>query len=165
MLTLGFTENRQKVSYFSRTDLTTLIKDHTTGYGVSLSGTWLHNNRMFSGGISYERSYKSADSVQVCSTVTGSTSLTCPQGSIGAPKRTIARILFAESRVLIIQQKFAASPRVEYDVATSKLGVRVPLYFAPNKANALIAGIALGYANHGDGFNASVFVGKAFSFF
>jgi hypothetical protein len=165
LFTLGTTVNRQKVAYFAPSDLSTLIKDHTTGYGADLSASTISSNWMLSGGFSYEKSYKSNDSVQVCSPVSGSTSLTCPSGSIGAPKEMFARIVFLESRILIETAAFAIAPRLEYDFTASKFAAKLPIYLAPNKEKVLTGGIALGYATHGDGFSATVFVNKAFSLF
>lgn len=49
--------------------------------------------------------------------------------------------------------------------------MRLPIYLAPDKEKALTGGIALGYADKGkdemkaEGFGASVFIGKVFSFY
>lgn len=121
---------------------------------------------MFSGGFSVEKSYKSNSDVEVCTPIENSTSTKCITGPIGAPTHSYARILFAETRLLIVAEKFAIAPRAEYDFKASKYAVRLPIYIAPNKAKALTGGIGLGYTNKNDeGFGASVFVGKAFSFF
>ena len=165
LLTIGTKVNRQKDAYFNKSDLTTLIKDHTTGYGANITLSQIRGNALYAGGLSYEKTYKSDDPTQVCSPVKGSTSLKCPSGTIGAPKEMFSRILFAETRVLVKTGVFALAPRLEYDVTASKFAAKLPLYFAPDKTKALTGGIALGYVTHGDGFGASVFVNKAFSFY
>jgi len=40
----------------------------------------------------------------------------------------------------------------------------LPIYVGPSTTKTLIGGIVLGYTTHGAGFDASVYVGKAFSF-
>jgi len=165
LLTIGTKVNRQKDAYFNKSDLTTLIKDHTTGYGANITLSQIRGNALYSGGFSYEKTYKSDDPTQVCSPVTGSTALKCPSGTIGAPKEMFSRILFTETRMLIKTGVFAIAPRLEYDLTASKFAAKLPLYFAPDKSKALTGGIALGYVTHGDGFGASVFVNKAFSFY
>jgi len=165
LYTLGTTVNRQKVSYFAQNNLSTLVKDNTTGYGAHASYARILGNLMYSFGFSYEKSYKNADAVQVCSPVSGSTSLVCSQGTIGAPKHMFSRILFGELRQLISPGAFALEPRLEYDFTSSKLAARLPIYFAPSKDKVLTGGITLGYVRHGDGFGASMFVNKAFSFY
>jgi hypothetical protein len=166
VLTFGTKANRQKVAYFNKTDLTTLIKDHSTGYGVNLAGSSVWPMWMLSGGFSYEKTFKNVDSVQICSPVSaGSTSSKCLTGTIGPPPGMYARILFAESRILISVGALAVAPRLEYDFTAAKFAAKLPLYFAPDKNKALIGGITLGYVTHGDGFGVEVFVGKAFSFY
>jgi hypothetical protein len=165
IVSFGPKVNRQKVAYFDKGDLSTLNKTNTTGYGAHFTISQIRGNLMYSGGFSYEKSYKSDDAVQVCSPVSGSTSLKCPQGSIGAPTRTFGRILFTEARYLFSSGAFALSPRLEYDFTASKFAAKLPVYFAPNKDKALTGGITLGYVTHGDGFGVSVFVNKAFSLF
>jgi hypothetical protein len=164
LLTLGSTVNRQNVSYFQKSDLSTLIKGQTTGYGVNLVASMLYHSALYSGGAFYERSYTDATTVQLCTPVTGTSALKCPQGAIGAPTRQIARLLFTESRFYVLPGKLALSPRIEYDVATSKLAVRLPIYLAPSTTKTLIGGLVIGYTTHGTGLAASVFIGKAFSF-
>jgi hypothetical protein len=165
LATFGTTVNRKKVSYFNKSDLSTLVKDHTTGYGAHATFSRIQGNVMYSGGFSYEKTYKSDDAVQVCSPVSGSTSLKCPQGSIGAPKQMFSRIIFTEARVLIKTGVFAVAPRIEYDFSASKLAAKLPIYLAPNKEKVLTGGVTLGYVTHGDGFGVTVFVNKAFSFY
>jgi hypothetical protein len=164
ILSIGPKVNRQKVSYFSKDDLNTLNKTNTTGYGAHVTLTRLQGNLLYSGGFSYEKSFKNGDSAQICAPVTGSVALKCSQGSLGAPARLFSRILFTEMRYLISPGALAVSPRLEYDFTASKFAAKLPIYFAPNKDQALTGGIALGYVTHGDGFGASVFVNKAFSF-
>ena len=165
ILSIGPKVNRQKVSYFSKDDLSTLNKANTTGYGAHVTLTRLKGNLLYSGGFSYEKSFKSDDPAQICSPVTGSASLKCFQGSIGAPRHLFSRILFTEMRYLISPGALAVSPRFEYDFTASKFSAKLPIYFAPSKEKALTGGISLGYVTHGDGFGVSVFVNKAFSFF
>jgi hypothetical protein len=165
LLTVGTTVNRQKDAYFNKSDLATLISDHTTGYGANITLSQIRGSALYAGGFSYEKTSKSATPTQVCSPVKGSTSLNCPSGTIGPPQETFSRILFAETRVLIKTGVFAIAPRLEYDVTASKLAAKLPLYFAPDKSKALTGGIALGYVTHGAGFGASIFVNKAFSFY
>jgi hypothetical protein len=165
LFTLGTTVNRQKVGYFNTSDLSTLIQDHTTGYGVNFTASRISGALMYSGGFSYEKAYKNNDTVQVCSPVSRSTSLKCPAGAIGAPKEMFSRIVFTEARWLVKSDVFAIAPRLEYDFTASKFAAKLPIYLAPNKDKVLTGGIALGYVTHGDGFGASVFVNKAFSLF
>lgn len=165
LLTLGTKANRKKDAYFNKSDLATLIKDHTTGYGANITLSQIRGNVLYAGGFSYEKTYKSDDPTQVCSPVTGSTSLKCLSGTIGAPKQMFSRIVFTEARVLIKTGVFALAPRVEYDFTASKFAAKLPLYFAPDKNKTLTGGIALGYVTHGDGFGVAVFVNKAFSFY
>jgi hypothetical protein len=165
VLTVGTKENRQKVAYFDKSDLSTLIKDHSTGYGVNVAYSLVWPSWMLSGGFSYEKTFKNTDSVQICSPVPMSTSSKCLTGTIGQPPEMYSRILFAESRILISVGALAVGPRVEYDLTASKFAAKVPLYFAPDKDKTLIGGITLGYVTHGDGFGVEVFVGKAFSFY
>jgi hypothetical protein len=165
LLTAGPKVNRQKVSYFAKNDLSTLLKTNTTGYGADLGLTRVHGNLMASVGFSYEKSYKSNDTLQVCSPVSGSTSLKCPQGAIGAPTRMFSRIAFTEARYLM-SPAFAVAPRLEYDFTSSKFAAKLPIYFVPSKDKALSGGIALGYVTHGGGgFGVTVFANKAFSLY
>lgn len=165
LLTLGTKVNRQKDAYFNPSDLTTLIRDHTTGYGVNLALSQIRGNALYSGGFSYEKSYMSVDPTQYCSPVKGSTSTKCLSGTLGPPPPTFSKIVFTEARVLIQAGVFALAPRLEYDFQTSKFAAKLPLYFAPDKTKTLTGGVALGYVTHGQGFGVSVFVNKAFSFF
>jgi hypothetical protein len=165
MLTFGTTVNRQKVTYFNKNDLATLVKDHVTGYGAHVAYTTIRGNLFYSAGFSYEKTYKNADTSQICSPVTGSTSLKCSDGGIGAPTHTFSRIIFSEARYLIITGALAIAPRVEYDFTSSKFAAKLPIYLAPNKDKVLSGGVTLGYVTHGDGFGAAVFVNKTFSFF
>jgi len=99
--------------------------------------------RMYSAGLSYEKSYKNGDPVQVCSPVSGSASLKCPSGSIGAPKDMFSKIVFTESRILLKVGAFAVAPRIEYDFAASKFAAKLPIYLAPNKDKVLTGGLDL----------------------
>jgi hypothetical protein len=166
LLTLGAKVNRKKSNYFAESDFTKLTKNHSTGYGASITYSYLKGSRMLSGGFSLEKSYKSNSDVEVCSPIEGSTSLQCITGPIGEPTHTYARIVFAETRWLVVAERLAVAPRAEYDFTGSNYAVRLPIYIAPNKDKALTGGIAISYTDKDDeGFGASVFVGKAFSFF
>jgi hypothetical protein len=165
VLTLGATANRQKVSYFNKTDLSTLINDHSTGYGVNLTMSFIRPTYMLDGGLSYEKSFKSATAQQICAPVPKSTATKCQTGTIGDPPGQFSRIAFIEGRVLIRTNVLAVSPRLEYDLTGSKLGFRLPVYFAPDSKKALTGGVTFGYVTRGEGFGVSVFVGKAFSFY
>jgi hypothetical protein len=171
LFTFGTTVNRRKTTYFNSSDLTTLVKDHVTGYGGSLGASQLRGNVLYSGGLSYEKTFKDGDSVQYCSPVESSTTTQCTSSTLGAPTHKFARIVFLESRVLIKTGAFAAAPRMEYDFTATKFAAKLPLYIAPNSDKVLTGGIALGYTSKGkddkkaDGFGATLFVNKAFSFF
>jgi hypothetical protein len=165
VLTLGSTVNRQKVSFFNKSDLSTLINDHSTGYGVNLTLSLVEKSYMLDGGLSYEKTFKSGTATQVCSPISGSTSTKCQTGTIGDPPGMFSRILFFEGRVLIIANQLAVAPRTEYDFTAKKFAFKVPLYFAPDATKALTGGVTLGYVSGGEGFGASVFVGKQFSFY
>jgi hypothetical protein len=171
LITLGTTVNRRKAAYFNQSDLTTLVKDQVTGYGASFGISRLAGNAMYSGGLSYEKTFKDGDSVEFCSPVNNSTTTKCATGALDAPTHKFARIAFLESRVLIKTGAFAIAPRIEYDFTGTKFAAKLPLYIAPNKDKVLTGGISLGYATKGkddkkaDGFGAMLFVSKAFSFF
>jgi hypothetical protein len=165
VLTLGTTVNRQKVAYFNKGELSTLINDHATAYGANLTLSVIKQSYLISGGLSYEKTFKSASAVQICSPVSGSMSTECLTGTIGEPPGTYARIAFTEARVLLIAHSLAIAPRAEYDFTASKFAARLPIYLAPDKNKTLTGGLTLGYVTHGQGFGAAVFVGKAFSFF
>jgi hypothetical protein len=165
-ITVAAKVNRAKANYFAETDLTTLVKDHSTGYGGTASYSRFYGRRLLSAGFSIEKSYKANDEVEVCSPIAGTTSLKCITGPIGPPKDSFARIAHAEARWLSRSARIAVAPRMEYDFTGSTFAVRVPVYLAPDKKKSLIGGIALGYTDKDDaGFGVSVFVGKAFSFF
>ena len=165
VLTLGTTVNRQKVSYFNKEDLSTLINSHSSAYGADLSLSFIRSRYMLDGGLSYEKTFKTEMATQICSPISKSTSTKCQTGTIGDPPGQFSRIAFVEGRVLLITSALAVSPRVEYDVTGSKLGLTLPVYFAPDKNKALTGGVTLGYVTHGTGFGASLFVGKSFSFY
>jgi hypothetical protein len=156
--------NQQKFSYVLPTAPETTIGDEERGWNVAAAYTRLSDALLWSLGYSHERTYKAGDKAQICTPLTGTTSLSCKEATLGAPKRSDSELAFAEIRWIAIPGKLAISPRVQFDFEESEWAVRVPVYLVRNKAGAFTAGIAVGYTSKDDEAGASVFVGKEFSF-
>jgi hypothetical protein len=164
-VTLAATGNRQKFTFASMATPTKTTDEVDFGRGVSLTVVIVKSSAVFSAGAFYERSYKGAKEMQICSPIGTTGSSQCSTGALQAPKESTDKLLFVELRSAIERSgNLAISPRVEYKTTTSDVGIKLPIYFIPNDKRLLDGGISLGWTKE-DHFTAGVFVGKAFSFF
>ena len=160
---LAVTANRQKFSYASSAAPTQVTDETKTGSGVSLNYNFILNSWVLAIGASYEKSYKGAKEVQICSPIGSTGSTQCASGALKAPTESTNKLIFAEFRSAL-GTNIALSPRIEYKTDTSDLGISLPIYLAKNEKRVLDGGISLGWTK-ADHFTASVFIGKAFGFF
>jgi len=162
-VTLALTANRQKFSFASEATPTEVTDANKTGKGISLSYSYIMPSSVLAIGVSYQKSFKGADEVQICSPIGSTGSTQCSSAALKGPTESTDKLIFAEYRAAI-GSNVALSPRVEYKTTKSDVGVSLPIYLAKNEQHVLDGGVSLGWTRE-DHFAASVFVSKAFQFF
>jgi hypothetical protein len=160
---LSVASNQHNYSYVTTAAPTKIAKENTLGYGATLSWMRILQNMSFILGYSYERPFKGGMGEQVCKPIGTSTSTTCSAAMVGAPTRTLANIVSAEFRAIILKD-FAMAPRVEYDITGHNIGAKLPLYLRTVTTKSFSGGVEVGWTRDAH-FQGALVLTKAFSFY
>ena len=165
-ISIGLTGNRQKFSFADSASAPTTITSTTKeGYGASIAGTLVGSWYVLGAGYEWEKAFKGGKDTQICIPVGTSTATSCGTASLTQPGEKKNQILFVESRMIVHSLAgIAIAPRVEYSLDDSIFGIQMPIFLAANKDHILDGGVTVGWSQD-EHWAASVFVGKAFSFF
>ena len=164
-LTLSLAGNKQDFSFVTEAAPTVSQDQSKYGYGAELAYRFVGTNSVLSAGAGYHRSFKGSKERQICSPIGTTGSTVCSNAALKPPSEKKSGTGFVEYRTIYEKPfRLAISPRAEVDLESGDVGVRVPIYLVPNAERVLDAGVALGWTEE-DKFGASIFVGKAFSFF
>ncbi len=106
-------------------------------------------------------SYKDDDAVIRC-LASASVVLTCANGAMKAPQRSVGNIAEIEYRQLFSDGKYAASLIVSRDTSAGKTEVQVPIYFLGDGDAVVNGGVRLGWNSLDRKGVLSVFVGAPF---
>lgn len=118
--------------------------------------------------LSYARSYKAQDEVQICQPNGVGLQISCIEGALGKPSRLQKYIGAIEYRrrfdiSALGDASIAIAPRVSYDIKSNDALLDFPIFFAPDKGGKLNGGIRFGYDTGKDDFGFGLFVGVPFS--
>lgn len=164
-VTVAASANQQQFTFADPATPATILESSKEGYGVSLALTVVGDAFVFGAGYAWERAFKGGKEQQVCSPIGATTSLSCRNAALSAPKAEKNQIAFVEVRYLFQgAAKIAISPRIEYSIEDSNFGIRIPIFLARDTKRVLDGGITTGWTED-DHFGAGIFIGKSFSFF
>ena len=126
--------------------------------GASMGFTTPKRRAMFAFGFDLERAYEEQDSNVYCPD-SPSFPVQCVTGSLGAPDKDWNRLLWVEARSAAFDIPF--SFRVTRELEDSVTGIDMPIYFLHDDDGLFTGGLRLGWTSE-NGFDAGIFVGKAF---
>jgi hypothetical protein len=155
----------QDAAYFDATSLAkTTQRNSGGGVAVNYSYAPLEATQLFAAAFGFQSRYKDAKSTTAClpALATGSTLLTCANGSIGAPTRQTTQTLDLEWRRKVYE-RYAFSVQLSRDFKDKVTTIQVPVYLVGNDKDGLTGGVNLGWASDDKKLSVGVFVGKAFS--
>jgi len=126
--------------------------------GASMGLSTPKRNAMFAFGFDLERAYEEQDSNVYCPD-SPSFPVQCVTGSLGTPNKDWNRLLWVEARSAAFDIPF--SFRVTRELEDSITGIDMPIYFLHDEDGLFTGGLRLGWTSE-NGFDAGIFVGKAF---
>lgn len=138
-------------------------KETEKNYSVGFDWTRVSEMNAMALGYRHERTYSDNTSKQICTPIANTTSSSCVQRVVGAPKLTERNVAFIEYRWLASSKSWAISPKIEHDFEKSSWGIRVPIYAAISKDKGLTGGLAVGWDTEQHETGVTFFVSKAFS--
>ncbi|MEQ1538501.1 MAG: hypothetical protein ABL928_06210 [Sphingorhabdus sp.] len=143
-----------------------------TNYKIEAFGGHISRNGKSSwqGSLSYVRSYKPQDDINLCQPNGVGAQILCLTGAAGAPAQKNRYTAAIEYRHLFTLQtlggsSLAIAPRISYEAKSKGALFDLPIYFAPDKSKGLNGGFRVGYDTAEDDLAFGLFVGLPFSLF
>lgn len=127
--------------------------------GAAAGLTTPERKALYSVGFDLERTYDEEDEGVFCVALYPTA---CTSGRLGAPTRAWHRLVWLEARSVAFTVPF--SLRVTRDLGDDVTGVDLPLFLLHDADGAFTGGLRLGWTSE-KGFDAGVFIGKAFDVF
>jgi len=143
------------------------LSEHTTSktpWGGSAFVALVPRNTamLLTAGAEYRDKYKDADAKTLCPQSSGTSSLECKTGSVGAPVDADEQIVYLELRRMMLSR--AVSFKALYDFEKDQFGLDVPIYMIRNSDAGLAGGIRVAWLET-EGAEVGVFVTSSFSLF
>ena len=111
-----------------------------------------------------QRAHKEADSQVACLPSTTGPVLTCVNGALAEPKRTLKRVLSLEYR-RAIHKDIAIAVQISRDFVGKVNAIDIPVYLMSDGKAGLSGGFSIGYSSDNDKLQIGVFVTQPFSLF